>query len=84
MKLRTILFAALAATVTTGISSALDMTAADYAALFSKVNNAWRWGKDDALRTLNYLTSVERRQASGPHPPLPSSRPCRVRCDRRS
>lgn len=64
MNIRTILAAALFAIAATGISSAQDMTAADYAALFAKVNNTGRWGKDDALGTLNHITPAERRQAS--------------------
>lgn len=35
------------------------------AALFEQVNNAGRWGADDELGTLNYITPAERRRAAG-------------------
>jgi kynurenine formamidase len=33
--------------------------------LFDRVNNAGRWGADDQLGTLNYITPEKRRQAAG-------------------
>lgn len=40
------------------------MSLAEYEALFERVNNAGRWGKDDALGTLNHITPEKRVAAS--------------------
>jgi kynurenine formamidase len=40
------------------------MTAAEFDALFKKNNNWGRWGKDDAMGTLNLITEAKRKQAA--------------------
>jgi len=40
------------------------MTAAEFDALFKKNNNWGRWGKDDAMGTLNLITDAKRKQAA--------------------
>jgi kynurenine formamidase len=41
------------------------MSAAEFDQLFKQNNNWGRWGKDDALGTLNLITDAKRKQAAG-------------------
>jgi kynurenine formamidase len=41
------------------------MTTAEFAALFQKVSNWGRWGKDDELGSVNLITPAKRIQAAG-------------------
>jgi len=40
------------------------MTAAEFDALFKKINNWGRWGKDDVMGTMNLITEAKRKQAA--------------------
>ena len=40
------------------------MTAAEFDKLFKQINNWGRWGKDDALGTMNLITDAKRKQAA--------------------
>jgi kynurenine formamidase len=66
MKLRcylTIFWAALLAAASAAAQPA-GMTAAEYDELFASVNNAGRWGQDDARGTLNHMTAETRLAAA--------------------
>lgn len=62
---RLMLFSGLAlAAVEAGAQPPAGMTAAQYDALYGAVDNAGRWGADDALGTLNHITEATRVTAA--------------------
>lgn len=41
------------------------LTSAEFSRLAARVDNAGRWGSDDELGTLNFLTGAHRLEAAG-------------------
>lgn len=64
MTARRLLSALLLALLGAQPAIAQSMTAAEYEALLAKVSNAGRWGREDALGTLNHITAEKRRAAA--------------------
>ena len=48
-----------------GAANPTDMPEDEVVALFTECSNRGRWGDDDELGTLNYITPAKRMQAAG-------------------
>ena len=45
-----------------------DLSEAQVNEFFTSLSNWGKWGQDDQLGALNYITPQKRAQAAGPHP----------------